>query len=134
MADLTRAFIIWLICFGAVALGMLTALHLVLRRMRSAKKAAETNRDAESPNAPAAGFSLTSRLLIVLVIGGVYLGVLGPLAGKVLRYLKITASTTGSAYFQNEGQNHNLQLTTATELDSSGRPVLIPVPDPISAD
>lgn len=140
MAELSKAFLGWLICFGLVSFGALIAMHLVLRRMRAvAKKSAPKNNadptSADSTSGGAFGFSFAGRLLLVLVVAGFYLSVLGPLAGKVFSFLNATPLTQSSTSYSDFDGSYDSRLAgTPMELDSLGRPKLLPVPDPISAD
>ena len=116
MADIAKDFLVWLIGFGLVGLVALISLHLFLRRLRAKNATSGADGDSQAVNtSPASRFSLANRILVVVIVAGVYIGVLGPLVGNV--------SGESSAQHQ-----------VPVELDEQGRPVLVPVPDPISAD
>ena len=135
MMDLAQAFLVWLIYFGVVALGALITLHLILRRIRVRQKASAAASDSETANGSTNGLSLSSRVLITVIVGAVYIGILGPLVANVFSYLKAAAPTQGATQFGEPGGSHLPYLATAPmELDALGRPKLVPVPDPISAD
>ena len=138
MMDLAQAFLVWLIYFGVVALGALITLHLILRRIRVRQKAsaaASDTADGQTANGSTNGLSLSSRVLITVIVGAVYVGILGPLVANVFSYLKAAAPTQGATQFGEPGGSHLPYLATAPmELDALGRPKLVPVPDPISAD
>lgn len=140
MMELAQAFVVWLICFGVVALSAMITLHLILRRMRAAKQSSSAASEGQTANAQTAngaanGLSLSSRVLITVIVGAVYLGVLGPLVGNVFSYLKSMAPSQGSTQYAEPGGSGLPHLAAAPmELDALGRPKLVPVPDPISAD
>jgi hypothetical protein len=135
MMELAQAFLVWLIYFGVVALGALITLHLVLRRIRNRQKASAAAGDSQATNGSTNGLSLSSRILITVIVGAVYVGILGPLVANVFSYLKASVPTQGSTPSGEPGGSNLPYLATAPmELDALGRPKLMPVPDPISAD
>ena len=124
MADIAKDFLVWLIGFGLVGLVALISLHLFLRRLRAKNATSGADGDSQAVNtSPASRFSLANRILVVVIVAGVYIGVLGPLVGNVFAFLN------GSVSGESTGQHQ-----VPVELDEQGRPVLVPVPDPISAD
>lgn len=127
MAELTQAFLTWLVCFGLAAFGVLVALHLVLRRLRASQR-----NSAEAGSPAPTGMPLSRRLLIAGAIGGFYVIILGPLAGSVVSYLNTTSSAQVSSPSETTGNSRSELVTAVTELDTHARPRLVPVPDPIS--
>ncbi|MDA0281712.1 MAG: hypothetical protein O3B13_08785 [Planctomycetota bacterium] len=131
MAELTQAFVIWLLGFGTVSIGALVALHVVLRKLRSSSRTV-TSIGGQQPSTGRTRLSLFRRLMITGMVGGFYVVVLGPLAGSVLTYLNESSPAAVTTHHE-AGNGLHPQLATATlELDRFGRPRLIPVPDPIS--
>lgn len=119
MADIAKEFMVWLVWFAAAAVVSLAALHLIMRRMRSLRKAQEPM----PGQGPSGRLSLFNRIAVVLVIGGIYAGLLGPIAGSVLAYLKSSVAAEETSRRQ-----------TSAEQNGSGQSALVPVPDPISTD
>lgn len=135
MAEISKSFLGWLICFGLISFGVIVGVHLVLRRVRAAQKLPSTNSSAESSVDSATRLSFAGRVLLVLAVGGFYLGVLGPLVGKVFAFLNATPVSQSTSYYSDpDGTRHSHLAGVSMELDSLGRPKLLPVPDPISAD
>ena len=84
MADIAKEFLVWLVWFGAAAVVSLATLHLIMRRVRSSRKSQEPLTGQETSG----HFSVFNRIAIVLVVIGIYVGLLGPIVGNVFAYLK----------------------------------------------
>lgn len=118
MAEIAREFLIWLAGFGAAGMASLAALHLVMRRLRTT----QSSQSASIEESRKSGrLTVLNRIAVVTLVAGIYVGLLGPVAGSVLDFLK----SSGQSQEIGTGQ-------TSIERDESGRPILVPVPDPIS--